>query len=539
MASLGNRGVGLRGGNFRLIKGPTSESLNYQPSIPVDDSLESHKEWFIRNIGGVGGVESVKLGPFYFVIEPEVGYAIILSDTRVEATFSVVRGDGSRLQDLQDLVGPVNGLGAVMWESVEPRINNQPMTGASCVNNGLKYFIDTILSCGQDALSTHLLLQMFHMDSPGEYDNMNLPMSSFRKRYEEQIARGEMTYKLPDDLKPLAKDAVYENGQRVQPKDIEKENVLRGQKRKEWYDRQFYNVMGINHERQQTLSLLDIEKEQCNLGFETRSRIVAGSEKFTLFSPVPHDLFNISNYLGPLNRLDLKMTMYPYRFLLNTVMHHHGYELRLHDLKLHLRSVKLNEAKIPTQVVESYEMNETHLYKHVVPHNLSNYSFRIQHAGVLPKTIVLAMVRTAAVEGNYQLNPFRFDHFNVKKISLYINGVERPQGGLNFNFDRRNADVARGYHWLFANTGALGNRGNLISYAHYQTGAFLVPFDLTPDRCNGAHVHNAELGYIDVNFTWGGEGLDEPITILYELMFNKLMINDKGSGQLSIVDVAA
>ena len=521
------------------MKGSAKENLNFRPSIDVEDSMRGYKEYIIRNIGGVGGVESLKLGPFYFVHEQEEGYAIQLNDARISATCSVVRGDGSKLQDLHDLVAPQNGLGGIMWESVEPRLNNQPMPGATCVNNGLKYFIDTLLSCGQDALGTHLLLQMFHMDSPGEYDNFNLPMSKFRKMFQDQIASGKKTYKLPDELKPIAKDATYaETGARVPADEIEKENVERAEKRKAWYDRQFFNIMGVNTERAQTLALLDIDKDECNLGFETRSRIVAESEKFTLVSPIPHDLFNMSNYLGPLNRLDLKLTMYPYRFLLNTVMSHHNYELRLHDLKLHLRAIRLKDG-IPPHVVETYEINETHLYKHVVPHNLSNYSFRIQHAGVLPKTIVLAMVRTAAVEGNYRYNPFRFDHFNVKKISLFINGEERPQGGLNFDFERANADVAWGYHWLFANTGALGNRGNLISYAHYQTGAFLVPFDLTPDRCNGAHVHNAELGYIDVNFTWGGMGLEEPITILYELMFNKLMINDKGAGQLTFVDIAA
>jgi hypothetical protein len=539
MAVVGSMGVGLGSNKFKVMKDAAKENMNYNPELVVEDSMRGYKEFYIRNIGGVGGVESVKLGPFYFVIEPEENYALQLNSARIEATCSVVRADGSKLQDLHDVVGPINGLGGTMWESVEPRINNQPMSGASCVNSGLKYFMDTILSRGQDALHTHLLLQMFHMDSPGEYDNLSLPMTSFRKMFQEAIESGKLNLEVPEAMKRLRADTVFnENRQRVPAERIEEENKRRKKLRDKWYDDQFWLLMGVDPEREQTMSLLEIHKEECNLGFQTRCRIVAGSEKFTMISPIPHDLFNLSNYLGPMNRLDLKLMMYPHRFLLNTFMYNRGYELRLHDLKLHLRSVRLKES-IPARISETYEMNETHLYKHVVPHHLTNYSFRIQHAGVLPKTIVLAMVRTAAVEGNYQLNPFNFDNFNVTKISLFINGEERPQGGLTFDFKRKNADAVRGYHWLFANTGALGNRGNLISYAHFQTGAFIVPFDLTPDRCNGVHRHNAELGYIDVNFTWGGEGLKEPITILYELVFNKLMINDKGTGQLSIVDVVA
>jgi len=533
MATVGDFGQGTRHAGYKTIKEPMGAFL-YKQVIPVEDTQRSYKDWHIRPIGGVAN----QMGPFYFVVEPEDNWYHQLGMARLEAVISVERKDGSKLQDLTDVVAPNNLLGLVMWESVEPSINGQPLPGASCVNAGYKAFIDTMLSCDTNARNTHLLLSLGHMDSPGEYDTMTLPMNTFRKQFRALLEAGKIDRpEIADEIKTLPAGSTKIDGSAYTDLELERENKKRALAQEVFLDEYFYELMGLNPERQQTLTLLD-QHRPTNLGFATRCKIAANSEKFTLFSPITHDLFNMDNHLGSMNRLDLKLTMYPDRFLLNTHMAQNGYKLRLHDLKLHLRSIRLKET-IPTPMQETYRMNETCLYKHVVPHGLTNYSFRIQHTGVLPKSIVVTTASTVAVEGHYQKNPFHFHHFFLKKISLFVNGEERPQGGLTFDFKRPNQDTARGYHWLFANTGALaGNRGNLVSLPHFQAGCFMVPFDLTPDRCNSAHNHNAELGYMDLHFVWD-DPLPEPITVIYEMMFNKVLLNNKSTGQVDVVDVAA
>ena len=533
MATAGEFGVGTRALGFRTVK-KDKGAFNYNREVEVETSQVGYKDWFVRPIGGV----SNKLGPFFFFTEAEMNYYLQLGATRLECVFSVHRADGSRLQNLHDVVAPNNLLGGVMWESVEPSINGQPLSGASCVNAGMKHFIETMLSCDQNARHTHMQLQLGHMDSPGEYDNMNLPMSVFRQQFRRLLELGQYPMPhIPPEAVTLPPGATKPDGTVYSELEREKENILRARRQKEIVDAYFYHEMGLDAERQQTLTLLQPELPT-NLGFQTRCKIVANSEKVTMMSPIPHDIFNMDNNLGAMNRLDLKLTMYPHRFLLNSFMRRNGYEIKLHDLKLHLRAIRLRET-IKPPIRELYRMNETNLFKHVVPAGLTNYSFRLQHTGVLPKSIILATAATVAVEGHYQKNPFNFHHYFCKKISLSINGEERPQNGLNFDFERTNQDLAYGYHWLFANTGALaGNRGNLVSLPHFSAGCFLVPFDLTPDRCNGAHTHNAELGYIDVNYTWAYP-LPEPITILYEMTFNKVLLNDKAGGTLTVLDVAA
>lgn len=54
--------------------------------------------------------------------------------------------------------------------------------------------------------------------------------------------------------------------------------------------------------------------------------------------------------------------------------------------------------------------------------------------------------------------------------------------------------------------------------------------------CNGLHNHDAEYGYIDVNITFGKPLLD-PIYVLYEMVFPKVVINDKTSGTVIVEDI--
>jgi hypothetical protein len=179
------------------------------------------------------------------------------------------------------------------------------------------------------------------------------------------------------------------------------------------------------------------------------------------------------------------------------------------------------------------------MQRHLVPRGVPSTSFRIHHGGVLPKTVIVAMVSNRAMEGDYLYNPFNFHHFYVKNISLTVNGEKVPTSGLETDFEKLNAHVSRAYHWMYENTGAASSdKGNIVSWPAFQAGCFLVPFDLTPDLCNGLHTHNAEYGYIDLNLDFARH-LPDPVCVLYELVFPKVLINDKVNSVVASLDVEA
>ena len=534
MGTVGDFGVGTKHSGFRAIRHSDGE-FNYNQEVEVEDSQTAYRDFWIRSMSGTAN----QLGPIMFTLEPSKDWYAMLHTARLETTFHLVKGDGSKCNELTDVVAPVNLLGAVMFESVEPTLNGHPMSGASCVNCGLKAFIDAMLSYDKDAAESHMLTQFLHMDTPGHYDNMLLAIPTMKRIFRDLVKKHEIQLgvPIPDNCKDLPADVVKPDGSPYTPFEREKENGVRMVRQNKFVDEHFYRAMGISPERQQAMLTGDMMNQGINKGFETRSRLVAGSREVTLFSPIPHDLFNMNNHLGPMNRLDIKLTMYPPRFLLNTYMHFKGYKIVIDDMKLHMRAVKRKE-NIPIPLKEIYRMNETHLMKHVVPAGLFTYSFRMLNTGILPKTIILGTISTSAVEGNYGSNPFNFHHFNLRKVSLSVNGEERPSGGMEYDFERPSANTARGYHSLFANTGALaGSRGNLVSLPHFQAGCFLQAFDLNPDLCNGAHLHNGEYGYIDVNFVWAHE-LAHPITIVYEFVYNRVLVNEKTHGTVTVLDVA-
>ena len=534
MATAGDFGTGTRHAGFRAIKSAEGE-FDYNQQIAVEDTQTQYREMYIRSNTGVANPQ----GPILFTLEPSRDWYIQLGLSRLEVTFHVVKGNGADLDRMEDVVAPVNLLGPCMFQSVEPTLNGHPMSGSSCVHAGIKAFIDTMLSYDNDAATSHMTSQFLHMDAPGHYDSFFLSLETLKDMFKQMLQAGDLQgLEYPENTNPLPPGARRPNGERYSAQGLENENNARLTRRRLFEKNQFYLHMNGTVDRVQAIAgAADHLRSGVNPGFETRCRLVSGSEKITMYSPIPHDIFNLNNHLGPMNRLDLKLIMYPARFLLNTYMQQKGYKIVIDDCKLHLRAIKRKES-IPMPLKEVYRMNETNLFKQVVPRGLQTFTFRMLNTSVMPKTIILTMVSTAAIEGNYTMNPWNFHHYHVNRLSLTVNGEERPSGGLEFDFEKRVPNTARAYSHLFANTGALaGNRGNLVSLRHFQAGCFLVAFDLTPDQCNNAHEHQAELGYIDLNISWARE-LPTPITILYELVYTKVLVNDKTSGSVAVLDVA-
>ena len=526
-------GASRLGGNF---EGTVDGAFEYESKISVENSQVKGKFFVIDAQGGVSNKE----GPFLILIDISGTDYINLRDARLEIGFKVTRRDGSSINTLGCQVAPVNLLPLVMWESIEVRLNGQPMSGGSSVNMGYKAFLEAMLSTDNDASMTHMATQFLHMDTAGQYDNHNLSTKHLMAAFRKLVDQGRINLPSADDYAMLGPGATKVDGTAFTEDEIIAENKARRKKKDEELYKLFAEHMLTDKELVKShFQAETYAKDSHNHGFNNRAAICADSEEFTLFSPVPHDFFSFENYLAPFNKVELKLSKYPDRFLLNTEQESEEFKLVLTKLKLHLHTV-IRKQNIEPPLKETYKFVETQLFKQVVPGLMRTFSFRMFHTGIMPKSILLAMVRTSAAEGKYNLNPFNFHHFNLRRISLVINGEEHPSGGLQFRWlNRPNPEVMVGYNWMYANSGALdNNRGNIVDVSHFTGGCFIIPFDLTPDRCNGRHTHNAEFGFIDVYLDFE-EPLPVSITVLYELMFNKVLINDKTTGTVAVVDIAA
>jgi len=145
--------------------------------------------------------------------------------------------------------------------------------------------------------------------------------------------------------------------------------------------------------------------------------------------------------------------------------------------------------------------------------------------GVMPKTIIIVMVKSAAFAGSYKTNPFKFDHFGMTSGAIRVNGEQVPCEPYTPDWDKQL--YTREYRDLFDNIGISHNdMGNVITPQLFAGGNFMMAFDLTPDRCNGRHYHPRQSGMIALEITLK-EALKQSINVLAFATYDAIVSLDK------------
>ena len=516
-------------------------AFDYAQKIKVECSQSGFSNIWIPPQNGTTN----QAGPFIFDIDPSVDKYIMLKKVKLEMDCRVLKENGDEL-GFEDVVAPCDLTGACFWENVEVFLNGQPFSGASSVNAGYKAFLETMLTYDADSAASHLQSQFFYQDTPGQYDNFSASERLVKEYFYHLCQHGKIETDVP--LK-------YQAGKHEEAELVADENARRAKRNEDprpatWKPPAFseeekteqrlaiYNAKWAELAQEGLTAILAGEGDAVNVGFDARAKVVRGSERFDMYSPICHDFFRINNNLGPGNRLQLKLTRHRNPFLLNTYLTTHNYQIRIDEMKLHLHYVQRRE-RIRPPLREIYRMNETQVHKQLVNKSAPSITFRVQNGGVLPKSIVFALVSVRQAEGAYNTNPFHFHHYFLKNISLNINGESYPGNGLEADFERPNPKIARLFHWGFDNTGASdAQKGNLVSWAAFMSGCTVIPFNLDFDLCNMKHLHTAQYGYIDCTIEFHIP-LNEPIYVLYEKIYTKAVVNDKLTNTLTVLDIEA
>jgi len=520
-------------------------NFDYNETVVVESSQKSCRDFWIRPTGGVVNQQ----GPFTFTIDAMADRYLHFNSARLEMKVKVTKADGSNLHVWHDVVAPINLLGVTMWETVEVFVNGKPFTGASSVNAGYKGYLETLLS-NEASATNHLTTQFFHMDTHDNYNIMRLDKKFAKEHYVMCISSGDIARPiLPADIRREAAEGPEneELARAVFLPTIDTEDdafkitaldTTEGRRKKALVLRRAVYQQDFRNMCNRIAYAICKPGQTANVGYLDRFTKCSGSTPWDMYSPIQHDFFRLNNHVGPGNKLDIKFSRYPDAFLLGSNNQQEQYRLMIMDMRLHLRTIERKE-RVHPPLQEGYRMNETQLLKQVVPQNSPNASFRIHHGGVMPKTIVLTMVPTVSADGVYGENPLNLHHYHASNISLQINGEMFPAGGIDYDFKSFNPHVSRGYMWTLENTGERAKtRGNLVDWKTFQAGGFTSAFDLTYDRCNGIHNHDAQYGYIDVNIKFS-EPTVEACYILYYMMFTKVLLNDKMGGQMLALDIAA
>ncbi|KAK7093427.1 hypothetical protein V1264_007186 [Littorina saxatilis] len=150
--------------------------------------------------------------------------------------------------------------------------------------------------------------------------------------------------------------------------------------------------------------------------------------------------------------------------------------------------------------------------------------------GSLPRRLVVGCVSNAAYNGDQQLNPFHFNHFDINFLALYVDGKQVPAKPLQPNFEK--GDHVRSYLTLYNGTGRMHqDGGNDIAFGDYPGGYTLFAFDLTADLSDQCHFEPVREGNLrlEVHFN---KALPSTINVITYAEFDNVIEIDRSRNVL-------
>ena len=267
-----------------------------------------------------------------------------------------------------------------------------------------------------------------------------------------------------------------------------------------------------------------------NQGFKFRNTYISESKNAELISKVHCDLFHQSRML--LNQVNVKLV-----FTRNTDMfcllagNNANVKIEIAELSLFVRRTTLADhkfAEINTEIIKQdakYFIPRVRVKAFTCAAGQRNVEIRNQlSAPDLPTRVVIAMVSNKAYSGQNDLNPFKFQHYNLSMANIMVDSKSVFAKPISLNMTKGN--YLQAYWNLMLAMGYIGrDDGCDISRYEFDDGYFLLAADLSPTICDGTYDDPVQTGNLDVELTFS-VALPETITVLiYAEYENVITIN--------------
>lgn len=267
-----------------------------------------------------------------------------------------------------------------------------------------------------------------------------------------------------------------------------------------------------------------------NAGWEQRRKFSASSKKFQVMIPINSDFIQCDKLLPPGVTWTIRLTRASDDFTYTTATDK-KYKIIIDDLRLYMRNIELTPQIMSQHIAKFnnqpaiYHMNKTVMKTQSFVKGINALNIDAFFTDILPKTLVLGLVKSDAFRGDSKLNPYNFAHFNLASAHIRVNSEVTP--AEIYKPDFANKMYIREYREFFDNIGISHNdMGNVITPSLYANGCTLFAFDLTPDKCNGRHYHPRQSGKIDLEMTFT-QNLTDNITVVAFAVYDSIVLLDK------------
>jgi len=268
-------------------------------------------------------------------------------------------------------------------------------------------------------------------------------------------------------------------------------------------------------------------------GSVTLKSLFQKSNKVELFGKVHGDIFNQPKLL--MNNVDLRITFNIEKAAFYLMESATESNLKILEAQLFMNHVTVNPSILLAHHRVLQSKNALYPYNKVEVKSFTLYpgnnTLSIDNAviGQLPNFIAFCMVKNKAYSGNRSMDPFKFEHFNIQRFNLLVNGVQVPSQALEFDFTNpENVKSSRGYNMLFRANGIKHvDRGLQITKDMFDKNYFILAFDLTADHANSTVCSNLiNQGTIRIEGRFA-EALNEAVTCLVYCEYDSMIDIDK------------
>ena len=214
------------------------------------------------------------------------------------------------------------------------------------------------------------------------------------------------------------------------------------------------------------------------------------SKNMYTIARIHSEIFEQTKLLPPNTVLDVDFDRHDSDFLQLTKHNDRNYILKMESCELLTRLVDMDE-EITAEIDSVSISGRSMLYPvcrvkmmyyscgaNVV--DLSNFNLLTTEGNLLPHRIIAVMVREDAVHGNYNRDPFNYQHFNLAEFSLKVGSEQIPLPKLKCNMDNDSNDILRPLFFaLLANHSLFSNEELGINPSNYRNGNVFLAWDLS------------------------------------------------------------
>lgn len=259
--------------------------------------------------------------------------------------------------------------------------------------------------------------------------------------------------------------------------------------------------------------------------------------QITLLTKLHDDLFNIQRLLPPGTTIDVALERSDPKFCLLTKQANpdaRRFKVDIKKAQLYVTYVKLTDelmAAIMKTPLFIYQFDTVRLTYFSSSAAVSEITHNNVHTGHMPKYAIIGLLEDRAFSGAYDRDPFDFSPWDVRSVSITVNGGKTPSSTIETNFGAgRNESVVKAVNNLMTVSGVDSG----IHVDNYSLGNVLYAFKLTPSsflqECADSYTDQPYEGQMDIKIHLNSTPASPIITVVYLVTGNELRIHRSATG---------